>query len=91
VAINAQNLRPRGDVPVGPLREAIERRGLSMAEVARRLDWYERRPDTGRVSRMLGRSRVLVAGRSTYQQTVTWETAERLVEACDLDPHEVGV
>jgi len=92
--------RPRrpDEVPVGPLREAFERSGLSTNEVARRAGWlrhYVAR--NGRVRKMGDSTRVrrglgLVATQGGWVRThLTYDEAVALARALDVDPVDVGV
>lgn len=65
------------DVSTLLLEVAVARRGLSNAEIARRLGWFQ--PASGRV------------GRIWTREGCTYATAEKIARACDIDPVEVGL
>jgi len=73
------------DYDVEPFREAFERSGLSLGEVAARMDWWV--PDHSRVKRALG----LRPDRGVYQQRMTHDVADRLRKALNADPTDVGM
>lgn len=75
----------RTAIPARLLREAFERSGRTLSEVARSAGWVRRRgdlwqADTRRLRRALYR-----------QEQVQAATAERLAAAIGVDPYEVGV
>jgi hypothetical protein len=88
-------------VPTAPLREAFERSGLSVCELARRLDWWHhtsdgnggrrRAPDTMRVARQLGIKPTHSRRKVHLRQAMRYERALEIAEAIDVDPHEVGL
>jgi hypothetical protein len=77
------------EVDVTLLREAFERSGLSMAEVARRLNWSK--PDAYRVGRALGIYTRHSTGPSKKQEFMSYEHALELARALNLDPHDVDL
>lgn len=78
-------------IPVGPVREAVERSGVSLRELARRLDWW--RPDDLRVARRLGRLTTNSGhgGGRYYAKTIDCETALSIVDAVGADPVDLGL
>jgi hypothetical protein len=81
------------EIPIAPLREAFERSGLTAAEVARRLDWYDHhgRPDGHRVRRALG-MRPVGFGKGYGNKcikTTSYERAVMLAEAIGVLPIDV--
>lgn len=81
-------IKGRGEIPVEPFRARfLELRvhGLSAAAVARRLGWRkpDGDPDGPRVNRTLGLT--------STQTHVMPQTAERLAEALELSPRDVGL
>jgi hypothetical protein len=92
----------RGQMANIPFREAYERSGLSLSEVARRMGWMRsvsRRPqdrvgDSSRVGRVLGLRRETPSTRNgggAYRKYVRYSTAEALCRALDLDPLDVDL
>lgn len=73
-----------GEIDIAPIREAFERSGLTLTEVARRLGWT--RPDQPRIGRALGYHR----DHGRLRQQVTYETAVQLCRAIGIDPVDVG-
>ena len=84
-----------GIVPVLPFRERfldLQRRGVSLSEVARRLDWKDRGvDDAGRVSRTLGLRPYGTRGHSYVRERLTPTMARALCDALGLAPYEVGL
>lgn len=84
---------PSETIPNGPVREAVLRSGISLAELARRMGYM--RPDSTPLRRSLGLvayvdvKRHRAAGRWT-QPSITYEMAERICEAAGIDPVDVG-
>lgn len=79
-----------GEIDTAPLREAFERSGISLSELARRLKWM--RPDQPRAARTLGYHRYHArSGEYLAQEQVTYETALRICRALDADPVDVGL
>jgi hypothetical protein len=74
-----------GEYDLRPFREAFERSGLSITEVARRLDWTC--PDQDRAGRTLGLHR----DHGKYRQRLCHHTALALCKALDIDPVDVGL
>lgn len=85
-------------IDVTPLREAFERSGRSLSDVAYELGWTQRWADghtvanTSKVARTLGMM-MQANGKGTryMQRTVSYDMAVRLVRAIDCDPVDVGV
>lgn len=92
---------PPGKCPVAPVREAFERSGKSLTEVAAAMDWRKANgnPDAGRVSRALGmRNTGTRPGHHSRsrrdgepQQTMRSVTASKLCEAIGVMPVEIGL
>lgn len=78
-------MTPRPPVPVGPLREAFVRSGLTYAEVARRMGCNE-----AWVGRTLG-SRSVPYPPFRSPRGVEYKTAVALCRAMNLDPVDVGL
>lgn len=77
------------DVETSVLKDAFEKSGLSLAELARRLQWYH--PDTQRVKRTLGINPELTRGCHIYRKAVRYDTALRIIRALDADPIDYGL
>jgi hypothetical protein len=88
-------------VPATPFRERFlhlqEREGLTLAELAARLEWYEKRreqpvqrPDSTRVARVLGLSKDGQI-KGTENKLVEYDNAAKLCRALDLWPVDVGI
>jgi hypothetical protein len=77
------------DVSTDLVREAFERSGLSLSEVAKNLGWVTQVPDVGRVSVMLG-----LKPDPKYKRphvTMRHDNALKLCEAMGLDPVDLGL
>lgn len=75
-------------MPVGPLRDAWERSGLSLSTVARRLGRvYGGQADTTYVRRRLG----LASHHGAIQTHVGYDVAMQIAQALDVDPVDVGL
>jgi hypothetical protein len=81
---------PRGEIDLGPFREAFERSGLTKVELARRLGC-----DETCVRRLMGASKYLYRNGKRYgpyvQAGTSYRVAESLARAMDVDPFEVGI
>lgn len=78
-----------GDIPTQILREALERSGMTVVELARALDWNDNRgfPDTHRLRRQLGLSwQQDGRGYRTYRRTVNYQRAVEIIQAMGFDP-----
>ena len=74
------------------LREAVERSGLSAAEICRRAGHTYVSPDTSRLRRSLG----LVTwnsgdGRATVTKTIDYDLAVKIAEAIHVAPVDVDL
>lgn len=74
--------------------ELEQSEGLTLAEVAARIDWFttdkktgEPKPDSSRVGRTIGK----VAESGKKRESVTYENAVLLCKALHIDYHDVGV
>lgn len=83
------------EVPIAPLREAFKRSGLTAAEVARVLDWYDHRsrPDSHRVQRAFG---IAPSGMGHGYapkriRSTTYERALMLADAIGIDPVDLDL
>ncbi len=89
--MSVSSRRGRGEVECRPIAEAVLKSGVSRAEIARRLGWSKSKPDTWRVSRMLG----LVEGQDgygrRYQEFMDYDNAVKICQAADIDPVDVGL
>jgi hypothetical protein len=74
-----------GEYDVAPFREAFERSGMSLTELARRMGWS--RPDQPKAGRVLGYHR----DHGRYRQKLCHHTAVALCEALNVDPVDVGL
>jgi hypothetical protein len=74
-----------GEYDIEPFREAFERSGLTITEVARRLGWT--RPDQDRAGKALGLHR----DHGTYHSKLCYSTAMELCKALGVDPIDVGM
>jgi hypothetical protein len=85
---------PRGMCPVAPLREAFERSGKCVTEVATAMDWWRPNgvPDGQRVRRSLG---ILPTpqrtGKAVARRYMRAERASLLAEAIGVMPVEIGL
>ena len=75
------------DYPTAALAKAAEDSGLSMSEIARRLEWT--RPDVPRLKRALGLQPDDKNGRP--RMACRYETAVKIIRALDLDPMDYGL
>lgn len=94
---------PHERVPIEPFQRRFKeleiKEGLTRTEVAKRLGWYRsdnNRLDERRVSRALGLKKDSSHDRqgNLLHYTLTnvyYETAEQLVKALEMDPHEAGI
>lgn len=70
-----------------------ERDGLSLSDVADRVGWYSTngkgviRPDTSRVSRMLG----LAVDGGKYREYMSYENAVKLCDALHMEYTDIGI
>jgi hypothetical protein len=83
-----------GRIPVGPFREAFESSEMTLADVARRLDWYDSRGDAdgSRLSRVLGlRPQQNNSRTPRKREWLSYDNAERLCDALGLDYWQVGL
>lgn len=83
------------EIPIALLREAFERSGLTPAQVARSLDWYDSRGylDGHRVKRALGICPTGFGrgyGNKRIRST-TYNRAVKLAEAIGADPVDLGL
>lgn len=78
-------------VDVALLQEAFKKSDITPAELARRLNWMERRPDSARAMRRLGIYPYYVRGRKSYNKTVDYDQALKIAEAIGVDPTDVGL
>lgn len=79
-------------VPVEGLRQAFERSGLTPAQLAHRLGWYDHRgvADGTRVLRRLGLRKAYDRSGGRWTQQVNAGTAEELAVALGAAPRDVG-
>jgi hypothetical protein len=80
-----------GEVPVGPIRDAFLRSGVSASELARRLGWT--RPDSLRVHRQLG-MHLDTNGHGVpvrHRETTSMGRAFEILEALGIDPADVDL
>jgi hypothetical protein len=77
------------DIPVGPLRDAFLRSGVSASELARRLGWT--RPDSLRVHRQLGVTidRNGHGSPVRHRETMSTARAYEILDALGIDPLDV--
>ena len=82
-----------GDIDVTPLRKRffeLEERGVTASDITRRLGYvWDGRLDVTRFKRHLGLKPWKTGGREGANRRVRYDTARRLCEALELDPHEV--
>jgi transcriptional regulator with XRE-family HTH domain len=79
-----------GKVPIDKLRAAFEASGLTAAEVARRMGWFDGRcADSARVKRALGIYPSISNGRRSPRRMIDAETAGLLAEAIGVMAWEV--
>lgn len=89
--------RRRGRVPVGPFQERYHElceRGATASELAVRAGFLDRnKGDVSRLRRALGlKAEAPRNGNRRYTAGwITYETAERLMRALDMDPFEAGL
>ena len=89
--------RGSGDLPVEPFQRAFELSGLSAYELARRLGYLRNHrhkgvvPDSTAALRLLGLRPHPGKGGAKTKRTVSFATAERLVEVFQVDPVDVGL
>lgn len=83
----------RGEVDIVPLREAFERSGLTITQVAVRLGWTRANgsADGTRVAKTLGIAPTYSHGYRYFQQTTSYELGVALCRALEAWPVDVGV
>jgi hypothetical protein len=77
------------DIPTDVVREAFERSGLTLSQVAKNLGWVTQVPDVGRVSVMIGRKPDPKYKRP--HATMRYDSALKLCEAMGYDPVDLGL
>lgn len=83
---------PLREVPVGPLRYAFERSGMTKGELARAMGWT--RPTIDRLNRALGYRPDSGSHRLHVRKPrehLSYDLANRLCEAIQADPYECGL
>lgn len=79
------------NIPCTTIQKALDDAGISVNELARRMNWYRPPvPNVDRVRRALGR-KPANGSRKKIQQTVTYERALELIVAMGLEPADYGL